>query len=73
LAYYVLERLMATKFPFLQKDRRSGEERRKEDLGSPFRVERRRTPEPRKPEVTEVDLTPSEWGRLDAAVPPKRK
>lgn len=49
-------------------DRRSGRDRRQEEQGPPG-VERRRRIEPRKPEVSEVTITDSEWGRLENAVP----
>lgn len=44
-------------------DRRTGQDRRERDLPPPGR-ERRRGVEPRRPEVTELDLTPSQWGAL---------
>lgn len=46
-------------------ERRSGKDRRTADLPVPKGRERRRTAEPRKPEVTEIDMTPSQWGRLN--------
>ena len=49
-------------------DRRSGKDRRQVD-GNPPGRERRRNVEPRKPEVVELDLTPSEWGALTGEGP----
>jgi len=46
-------------------ERRSGRDRRKLDKGSPVGRERRISVEPRKPEITEVEITPSEWGALE--------
>jgi hypothetical protein len=56
-------------------DRRSGRDRRKVDKGPPGGRERRVSLEPRMPEVTESEMTPSEWDRLQElpAVPPKKK
>jgi hypothetical protein len=56
-------------------DRRSGGDRRKVDKGPPGKRERRVSLEPRRPEVTESEMTPSEWDRLQelAAAPPKKK
>jgi len=51
-------------------DRRSGRDRRVADKGAPSGRDRRVGVEPRKPEVREIELTPSEWGELDAAAPP---
>jgi len=45
-------------------ERRSGRDRRQVDKGPPGRVERRRVAEPRKPEVSELEVTESEWGAL---------
>ena len=46
-------------------ERRSGKDRRKEDQGPPpGKGERRRSLEPRTPDVEEVDLTQSQWGDL---------
>ena len=45
-------------------DRRSGRDRRQRDSGPPDGWERRRSVEPRKPEVTELEFTPSQWGIL---------
>jgi len=45
-------------------DRRSGLDRRQRDSGPPDGWERRRSVEPRKPEVTELEFTPSQWGAL---------
>jgi len=46
-------------------ERRSGRDRRKADKGSPIGRERRVGMEPRKPEISEVDLSPSEWAALE--------
>ena len=56
-----------TTSPLPEAERRSGRDRRQEDLGPPS-VDRRRGIEPRKPEVSEVNITDSEWGRLEEAV-----
>jgi len=45
-------------------ERRSGVDRRQRDVGPPDGWERRRSVEPRKPEVTELEFTPSQWGIL---------
>jgi hypothetical protein len=50
-------------------ERRSGKDRRVVDLPPPKGRERRRTAEPRKPEVTEIDMTQSQWGRLAGGKP----
>ena len=52
-------------------ERRSGADRRRADKGPPRgRRERRVGMEPRRPEVREVELTPSEWaGLLDDSRP----
>lgn len=47
------------------RDRRSGRDRRQVDLGPPPGVrERRVSVEPRKPEVVEREISPSEWASL---------
>jgi hypothetical protein len=50
-------------------ERRSGKDRRVVDIPPPKGRERRRTAEPRKPEVTEIDMTQSQWGRLNGNKP----
>jgi hypothetical protein len=55
--------------PLPEAERRSGRDRRQEDLGPP-NVDRRRGIEPRKPEVNEVDISDSEWSRLEEAMRP---
>jgi len=45
-------------------ERRSGRDRRQLDKGPPGRVDRRRVAEPRKPEVSELEVSESEWGAL---------
>ena len=51
-----------------QTDRRSGRDRRQVDKGPPSGRERRVGMEPRKPEVQELDFTPSEWTALQDSV-----
>jgi hypothetical protein len=46
-------------------ERRSGRDRRVVDVPPPKGRERRRTAEPRKPEVTEIDMTASQWAHLN--------
>ncbi len=41
-------------------DRRSGQDRRQEEQGPPTSYERRRSVEPRQPELTELDLSDDE-------------
>jgi hypothetical protein len=50
-------------------ERRSGIDRRQQEGPPPFRTERRRGVEPRRPEVTELDMTPSQWDTLHADLP----
>ena len=45
-------------------DRRSGRDRRHAEAGPPTPYERRRTIEPRQPEVAELDLSPEELEAL---------
>jgi hypothetical protein len=45
-------------------ERRSGRDRRRVDKAPPGGHERRRSVEPRRPEVEELDISPSEWDRL---------
>lgn len=45
-------------------ERRSGVDRRRVDLDRAGRPERRRGVEARKPDVIEIDMTPSEWMAL---------
>lgn len=54
------------------KERRSGRDRRGKDKGSPTGRDRRVGMEPRRPEVTEVEFSPSEWERMEAAFKPER-
>jgi len=51
-------------------DRRSGRDRRQRDSGPPDGWERRRSVEPRKPEVVELEFTPSQWGALSGDTMP---
>ena len=60
--------------PLPQADnRRSGEDRRKHDALPPGQKERRRSVEPRKPDVIEREMSNSEWTALgqDAPQPDK--
>ena len=52
-------------------DRRAGVDRRKEDLPRPGQPERRRSVESRKPDVREIEMSSSDWARLDGVAPPK--
>ena len=54
-------------------ERRTGQDRRKVDRGSPTGRERRVGMEPRKPEITEIEVTPSEWAALEAQLKGTRK
>jgi hypothetical protein len=56
-----------------QVDRRTGHDRRQADQGLPRGRERRVGIEPRKPEVVELQITPSDWVALRDAMPPDRK
>lgn len=53
-------------------ERRSGVDRRKKDVGPPVGRDRRVSIEPRKPDVQEIEMTPSEWASLagHASPPP---
>ena len=53
-------------------DRRKGGDRRKIDKGPPGRRDRRVNPEPRKPEVDELEVSVSDWARLQGEEPNKR-
>ncbi|MFN3375155.1 MAG: hypothetical protein ACK40S_01195 [Burkholderiaceae bacterium] len=50
-------------------DRRSGKDRRESDEGPPDRFERRRSVEPRQPEVVELELSEEELRALGFAPP----
>ncbi len=53
-------------------DRRAGADRRHRDLAlPPGQRDRRRGLEERKPEVSEIDMSPSEWDQLTGLPPPK--
>jgi hypothetical protein len=55
-------------------DRRSGNDRRKADKGPPAGMRDRRVHlEPRKPEVQEVEISPSDWASLTDLPPPPPK
>jgi hypothetical protein len=45
-------------------ERRSGHDRRQREDAPPRGWDRRRGVEPRRPEVVELDLTPSQWDAL---------
>jgi len=45
-------------------ERRQGIDRRRRESAPPGAWERRRSVEPRKPEVAEVEMTPSQWDAL---------
>jgi len=53
-----------------REERRTGDDRRRRDIGPPGRHERRRGGEARKPEVVELDLSESEWAALSDATMP---
>lgn len=53
-----------------REERRTGDDRRRRDIGPPGRHERRRGVEARKPEVVELDLSESEWAALSDATMP---
>jgi len=55
-----------------RQDRRSGADRRQDDKGPPKGTrERRVSVEPRKPDVQEVEISPSDWASLTDLPPPK--
>jgi hypothetical protein len=54
-------------------ERRSGRDRRQRDSGPPDGWERRRSVEARKPEVTELEFTPSQWGVLQGDTLPMER
>jgi hypothetical protein len=45
-------------------ERRSGHDRRRHESAPPGSWERRRSIEPRKPDVAELEITPSQWDLL---------
>jgi hypothetical protein len=51
-------------------ERRTGNDRRRRETSPPASWERRRAIEPRKPEVAELEMTPSQWDALhdDASI-----
>jgi hypothetical protein len=62
--------MLDAKPPLPEPERRSGRDRRKKDLGLPAGWERRRGVEPRRPEVVELEFTPSQWDAVsDEAAP----
>ncbi|HET9978169.1 MAG TPA: hypothetical protein VFQ20_12070 [Burkholderiaceae bacterium] len=62
-----------TPTPQSDPNRRTGADRRKIDKGPPRGRERRVSLEPRKPDVFERELTPSEWAVLQEQVSPPKK
>jgi hypothetical protein len=61
--------------PVIPTERRSGRDRRQRDEAPPGGRDRRRGLEPRRPEVMELELTPSQWDALHEAafpVPPAK-
>ncbi len=52
-------------------NRRTGADRRSKDLPPPTGGERRRSIEPRKPEVTEVEISADQWAALQAQAYPE--
>jgi hypothetical protein len=55
-------------------DRRTGVDRRKVDKGPPAGMRDRRVHiEPRKPDVQEVEISPSDWANLTGLPPPPAK
>ncbi len=65
--------MTSAKKPLPASDRRTGQDRRKVDRGSPTGRERRVGMEPRKPEISEIEITPSEWAALEEQLKPPRK
>lgn len=59
--------------PKTDSNRRTGADRRKLDKGPPGGRERRVSLEPRKPDVVERELTPSEWATLQEQMPKPKK
>lgn len=54
-------------------DRRSGKDRRRKELLPPGNPERRRSIEPRQPDVVELELSPSQWAELEQAALDKNR
>ncbi|MGD9831992.1 MAG: hypothetical protein AB7U92_04495 [Piscinibacter sp.] len=65
--------MTSAKKPSQASDRRTGRDRRKADRGSPTGRERRVGMEPRKPEISEIEVTPSEWAALEEQLKPPSK
>ena len=63
----------STPAPKPDPNRRTGIDRRKADKGPPGGRERRVSLEPRKPDVVERELTPSEWAVLQEQLPKPKK
>jgi hypothetical protein len=63
----------SAKKPQPASERRTGRDRRKADRGSPTGRERRVGMEPRKPEISEIEISPSEWAELEAQLKLTRK
>ena len=53
-------------------DRRSGKDRRKADVLRPGLRDRRRTVESRRPDVSEIEMSSSEWDSLKEEPPPDK-
>jgi hypothetical protein len=67
---WVMSRPSDPKNPPSPGDRRSGRDRRQKDAGLPNGRERRRNVEARRPDVAEIEMTPSQWARLHAETQP---
>lgn len=59
--------------PPRQKERRSGKDRRAPAQPTKVAADRRRSIEPRKPEIVELSMSPSEWGALNDSFVKKPK
>jgi hypothetical protein len=53
-------------------ERRAGRDRRDAEIGPPSRHERRTTLEARKPQVVELEMSPSEWAMFGGPPPGAR-
>ena len=51
-------------------ERRAGKDRREAEIGPPSRHERRTTLEARRPQVIELEMSPSEWAMFGDPPPP---
>lgn len=52
-------------------ERRSGRDRRRRETPPPAGADRRRSIEPRRPEVTEVEMSADQWAALQALAYPE--